>query len=84
MVMHKNTRAPILITFLTGLDASKYQRITLGEGSGVSFDQQVYTLESQMTDEERFRDVAKWSPKCGICRFSTTFPGIVHSMVRFL
>lgn len=37
--------------------------------------EQLYTLESQMSDEQRFRDVTKWKVECILCSQTNDFVG---------
>ena len=60
-----------------GLDAHKYQHITMSKVE----EEELQTLESQLSDAERFKDVIKWSPTCCYCQTSNQFCGIVKVIV---
>lgn len=53
-----------------GLDSSRYRQAQ----SYQELDQdEVKTLDSQISDEERFKDVDRWMPKCLHCRQTSEF-----------
>lgn len=51
-----------------GLDISKYHQSTATADA-----EELYTFESTITDEERFKDVQKWTPRCLHCGQHTEF-----------
>ncbi|OUM67505.1 hypothetical protein PIROE2DRAFT_32893, partial [Piromyces sp. E2] len=54
-----------------GLDASKYQAsvfMNIGENHN-------YTFETHVSNEEKFREVEKWTPKCCFCKDRYEFAG---------
>ncbi|KAJ3366619.1 DNA-directed DNA polymerase alpha catalytic subunit pol1 [Kappamyces sp. JEL0680] len=57
-----------------GLDANKYQHATLSKLE----EEELYTLESQLSDHERFKDVVKWTPTCNYCKKANEFVGMVR------
>ncbi|KAI9099252.1 DNA polymerase family B-domain-containing protein [Phlyctochytrium arcticum] len=61
-----------------GLDTRKYISVQGGDGmgGGLGPEEDVYTLGSQLSDEERFKDVQKWKPICRACKEPTEFPGV--------
>ncbi|KAI8826187.1 DNA polymerase family B-domain-containing protein [Fimicolochytrium jonesii] len=63
-----------------GLDPSKYRNVGGGgAGGGAAADlDELYTLDSQLTDEERFKDVEKWCPRCRACGEMGEFMGCVR------
>lgn len=56
-----------------GLDAAKYQHSALSKLENES----LMTLDSQMTDVERFKDVEKWTPTCSYCKTAHEFTGLI-------
>jgi DNA polymerase alpha subunit A len=53
-----------------GLDSARYKQAQ----AYAQFEQEeVKTLDSQISDEERFRDVERWTPKCRHCQHSAEF-----------
>lgn len=61
-----------------GLDAHKYQQSVLNKLE----QEDLHTLESQLTDAERFKDVTKWSPVCNHCKEKFEFSGVLNVAVR--
>ncbi|KAJ3013063.1 DNA-directed DNA polymerase alpha catalytic subunit pol1 [Thoreauomyces humboldtii] len=62
-----------------GLDASKYHTVSAGSGaSGDTDADALYTLDSQLSDEERFKAVEKWKPVCRTCKATDEFKGAVR------
>ncbi|KAJ3293855.1 DNA-directed DNA polymerase alpha catalytic subunit pol1, partial [Borealophlyctis nickersoniae] len=55
-----------------GLDAAKYYN-SVNAASSMEAEELVYTFESQIKDEERFRHVLKWMPRCRWCKESAEF-----------
>ena len=62
-----------------GLDSNKYQSTAISKLE----EEELHTLESQLTDAERFKDVAKWKPVCNYCKQEAEFPGVVKIGVCF-
>lgn len=62
-----------------GLDSNKYRSTVITKLE----EEELHTMESQLTDAERFKDVEKWKPVCNYCKTSTEFPGIVKIGVFF-
>ncbi|KAJ3091647.1 DNA-directed DNA polymerase alpha catalytic subunit pol1 [Quaeritorhiza haematococci] len=61
--------------FKIGLDPAKYhQKVT----ELAAYEEELYTLDSQISDEERFKDVEKWAPICRWCKESHVFEGVVR------
>jgi DNA polymerase alpha subunit A len=60
-----------------GLDSHKYHLIS----SNKFEEEELQTLESQLSDAERFKDVTKWSPTCCYCQTSHQFLGIARVVV---
>ena len=58
-----------------GLDMNKYRAPTEVEDS---YKETLHTLDSQMTEEQRFRDVNKFKPICKFCGETNVFPGVYH------
>ncbi|KAJ3412036.1 DNA-directed DNA polymerase alpha catalytic subunit pol1 [Chytridiales sp. JEL 0842] len=58
-----------------GLDAAKFQ-VTSSDPTAAEED--LYTLESTISDEERFKHVEKWSVTCCHCREKHVFEGLVR------
>ncbi|KAK5665250.1 DNA-directed DNA polymerase alpha catalytic subunit pol1 [Batrachochytrium dendrobatidis] len=42
----------------------------------------IYTFESQISDEEKFKDIKRWSPRCIHCGESSEFKGAVYFKAR--
>ncbi|KAJ1909617.1 DNA-directed DNA polymerase alpha catalytic subunit pol1 [Tieghemiomyces parasiticus] len=69
-----------------GLDPAKFSTYGGGPGSGVrgavgngrDGSAGPRTLDSQISDAERFAQVDKWAVRCQVCRQTFEFPGIVH------
>ena len=60
-----------------GLDANKYKQATLTKLE----EEELHTLDSLLSDQERFKDVQKWSPTCNYCKQANDFAGIVKITV---
>ncbi|KAJ1975656.1 DNA-directed DNA polymerase alpha catalytic subunit pol1 [Dimargaris verticillata] len=77
----EGTDAARLAHFL-GLDPSKFRSFTSGaadgRGNGLGAGSGYRTLESQVSDEERFAQVDKWDVRCRACQQSFVFPGIAR------
>ncbi|KAJ1975821.1 DNA-directed DNA polymerase alpha catalytic subunit pol1, partial [Dimargaris xerosporica] len=77
----EGTDAARLAHFL-GLDPSKYRSFTSGiadgRGSGLGAGSGYRTLDSQISDEERFAQVDKWDVRCRTCQQFFVFPGIAR------
>jgi len=56
-----------------GLDATKYQS---NEFSNYNYDPAVFTFDSHISEEEKFKDVEKWNPLCYYCKKRNEFVGI--------
>ncbi|KAI8892872.1 hypothetical protein BC833DRAFT_610404 [Globomyces pollinis-pini] len=52
-----------------GLDANKYQHTSATKVE----EEELYTLDSHLTDAERFKNVTKWTPICTYCQQINTF-----------
>ncbi|KAH6570971.1 hypothetical protein BASA60_007400 [Batrachochytrium salamandrivorans] len=61
-----------------GLDMAKFSAGTLLSSTDALSTADVYTFESQISEEERFMDVQRWSPRCLGCGESAEFKGVVH------
>lgn len=57
-----------------GLDASKFHRAISMQGMG---EDSLPTFASRISDEERFRNVSKWKPRCSACGEASDFTGLV-------
>ncbi|CAG8622841.1 65_t:CDS:10, partial [Paraglomus brasilianum] len=55
-----------------GLDTSKF-RASIGSGSAVA---ELYTLDSQISDEERFVNADRFKPICRYCQGQSIFEGV--------
>ena len=62
-----------------GLDSKKYHSVVAADVT--AFDEQMFTLESQISDAERFKDVRKWNPKCIHCKERNDFTGLIRQEV---
>jgi DNA polymerase alpha subunit A len=58
-----------------GLDAKKYAQ---NVGGAQLEEERLYTLDAQLTDVERFKDVEKFTPKCNHCEQRFEFTGLVR------
>ncbi|KAI8855204.1 hypothetical protein BC829DRAFT_378345 [Chytridium lagenaria] len=56
-----------------GIDNSRF---VARDTSGADVEENLFTLESTETDNERFKDVEHWSPVCCMCGHSEPFMGI--------
>jgi len=63
--------------YLLGLDSSKYNKLPTAE----IVSDELYTLESQIPDQEKFKDAVKWYPHCRWCKFKNNWKGIYYEMV---
>ena len=71
---------PAQLASCLGLDAAKFNHVSRDSaGLGGNFENDLYTLESQLTDAERFKDVELWNPRCVYCGVQNTFAGPVRS-----
>ncbi|KAI8922812.1 DNA polymerase family B-domain-containing protein [Entophlyctis helioformis] len=62
-----------------GLDVAKYrQQIASSMASDELLGGEVFTLESQLTEQERFKDVVRWKPRCVHCDEAHEFTGLVR------
>ncbi len=60
-----------------GLDANKYKQSVMAKLE----QEELHTLESQLTDKERFKDITKWKPICNYCKHDFEFSGLVKVLV---
>ncbi|RUP49347.1 DNA polymerase alpha zinc finger-domain-containing protein, partial [Jimgerdemannia flammicorona] len=58
-----------------GLDSSRYHAAS---SSGLAASEEMYTLDSLITDEERFRDVDHFKARCRLCQQSGKFEGLIR------
>ncbi|KAJ3221314.1 DNA-directed DNA polymerase alpha catalytic subunit pol1 [Clydaea vesicula] len=67
-----------------GLDLSKYKISGLNSSNenGQDYNEKLYTLASQMTEEERFKDCVKFEPKCRFCKEKQIFNGLFNVTVN--
>jgi DNA polymerase alpha subunit A len=63
-----------------GLDAKKYTQHV--EGTQLE-EERLLSLDSQLTDAERFKDVEKFTPKCNHCHQPFEFTGLVRMTENF-
>ena len=68
--------------YLLGLDPTKYNRVTINPTSSGLDD--LFTLDCQISDEDRYKDVQKWKPVCRHCKVSFTLDSIVREEVSYL
>ncbi len=61
-----------------GLDANKYARTTIPTSEAVD---ELYTLDCQLTEEERYKNAERWRPICRNCKESFAFDAIVREEV---
>ena len=66
------------LTIAIGLDSSRYQTITAGAGE---VEREFHTLESQISDADRFKDAEPFSIHCRQCHTETTYRGLVSDSV---
>ena len=65
-----------------GLDSKKYHSVVAADAT--AYDEQMYTLDSQISDAERFKDVRKWNPKCIHCKERHDFEALIRIEVCVL
>lgn len=56
-----------------GLDAKKYSHTSISRLE----EDNLHTLDSQLTDSERFKNAEKWNINCNRCNHEYEFPGVV-------
>ncbi|KAI8907620.1 DNA polymerase family B-domain-containing protein [Powellomyces hirtus] len=61
-----------------GLDPAKFHATPAGNDAAETGADALYTLDSQLTDAERFKDVDPWHPRCYQCGESHPFEGVVR------
>jgi DNA polymerase alpha subunit A len=61
-----------------GLDAKKFHTVQRTVADDF------YTFASQISDEERFKNVEKWKPRCASCGNRDEFTSLVRENVKRL
>lgn len=70
-----------VLIVLPGLDTTRYQQISAGGGD---VEREFHTLESQISDADRFRDAEPLRVACRHCRTETTFSGMSDNADRII
>ncbi|KAL5033467.1 DNA-directed DNA polymerase alpha catalytic subunit pol1 [Batrachochytrium dendrobatidis] len=61
-----------------GLDMTKFSSTAQSRSFDDTSAADIYTFESQISDEEKFKDIKRWSPRCIHCGESSEFKGAVY------